>query len=258
MKSSLVPACVLALSSLLPAQASIPVGTILPVSLNSTLDTKKSKPGQIITANIAQEVPLYDGRKIKAGTRVSGEIVSVTAGASQPARIVLRFDKIDFSGKQTSMATNLRALASPLDVEAAQEPKSGFDRGVGPKWNWTTEQIGGDVVYGGYNPVYSGLKPVGTPVNGGILARVVASPGEPCRGAVAGNDNPQALWVFSHDACGVYGYEAVIDRTGAENTHGNIAIASTQGDLKLRSGSGMLLRVIGAGGEAESTKSITK
>jgi hypothetical protein len=94
--------------------------------------------------------------------------------------------------------------------------------------------------------VESGGETVGHSVyagNWGVLSQVAANPEGRCRGAIAGNEMPQALWVFSHDACGVYGYDATIERAGRENPDGKIVIASSSGDLKLRGGSALLLRV---------------
>src|SRR6202022_477494 len=45
--------------------AAIPPGTILPVRLNSSLSSAESKPGQIISARIMQDVPLATGGKIR-------------------------------------------------------------------------------------------------------------------------------------------------------------------------------------------------
>ena len=49
------------LSTVMAAQTNIPVGTIIPVVLNSSLAAKKSRPGQTVSARVAQDVPLYNG-----------------------------------------------------------------------------------------------------------------------------------------------------------------------------------------------------
>ena len=105
------------------------------------------------------------------------------------------------------ISTDLRAIASHDEVRSAQEPTAGTDRGSIAQWDWTTTQIGGDVVYRGGGPVASGVETVGTPVYGeaswGVLAHISSSPGKPCRGPIAGNDNPQALGYFhtTHVEC---------------------------------------------------------
>jgi hypothetical protein len=238
---------VFALSTVLTAQTYIPAGTIIPARLSSALDAKKCKPGDTVTAKVAQDVPLDNGAKIKAGTRITGEILAVTpAGNSQPSSISLRFNKIDISGQTRPIITNLRALASPLEVEAAQLQISGDDRGSTPPWSQTVTLVGGhDVSYRELGTVESGSGTVGKSVYGGdwgVLSQVASEPGTKCRGAIAGNDKPQALWVFSHDACGAYGFDAEIKQAG-RSSGGKIVLASTSGDLNIRSGSAMLLRI---------------
>jgi hypothetical protein len=251
---------VIALSTVMAAQTMIHAGTIIPVVLNSSLDAKKCRPGQMVSAKVAQDVPLYNGADIKAGTRVQGEVLAVTpAENSQPATIALRFDKIYIAGRATPIVTDLRALASPLEVESAQVQISGDERGSTPPWSQTITLIGrGDVVYREAGTVESGLRTVGKSVyagDWGVLSRVSSSPGGKCRGVVEGNDKPQALWVFSHDACGTYGYEAEITHAGRSNPEGRIVLASTNGDLKVRRGSGMLLRVNSANAGISSNES---
>ncbi len=235
------------------AESNIPAGTIIPVTLSSSLDAKKSRPGQMLIARVAQDVPLYNGAEIKAGTRVLGEVLAVTpAENSQAATIALRFDRIEIAGQTIPLSTDLRALASPLEVNQAQTSIAGQDWGSDPPWDQTTNQIGGDVVYRGAGTVNDGLKTVGRSVYAGawgVLSEVASSPGTECRGPVAGNDKEQALWVFSHDACGTYGYDAVITHAGRTNPEGRIVLASTKGDLKLRGGSALLLRVNGSGSQ---------
>jgi hypothetical protein len=63
---------VFALTAVMAAQINIPAGTVISVELSSSIDAKKCKPGQKFTARVAQDVPLYNGAKIKAGSRIRG------------------------------------------------------------------------------------------------------------------------------------------------------------------------------------------
>ena len=227
----------------------IPPGTILPVRLNSTLSSAKCKPGKVITGRIMQDVPLSPRMRIKEGSRVLGHIVEVTpATTGAPARISVQFDKLVSSRQTISITTNLRAIAGFMQIIEAQTPPIG--PGESDVYSWlTTVQVGGDVVYGEGGAVTSGENAnqvVGKAVHGGVLSEVRAKEGTKCRGAIDGNDRPQALWVFSSDACGTYGLEHIsIAHAGRTVPVGVIVLvsASRSGTLKLPSGAGMLLRV---------------
>ena len=226
----------------------IPAGTILPVRLNSTLSSAKSKPGQIITARIMQDIPLSSGTRIKEGSKVVGNIVEVTpASAGNAARISLRFDKLVTGHQKISITTNLRAIAGFMRINEAQTPPIG--PGESDVYRWlTTVQVGGDVVYGEGGPVTTGNDPndvVGKAVAGGVLSQVRANEAAKCRGAIEGNEGPQALWVFSSDACGTYGLEHItIVSAGRSGVTGVIVFSSDKENVKIPGGAGMLLRVI--------------
>jgi len=263
MKTLLTLFSVFVLSAVMLAQSHIAPGTVIPVQLKSTISEKNCKAGQTVIARVAQDVPLDNGTRIKAGTRVMGEILSVTpAENSQPAMLALRFNKIDVYGQSTPIVTDLRALASPLEVEAAQTQISGDDRGSTPPWAQTVTLIGGDVAYREEGNVDSGERTVGKSVyagDWGVLSQVAMNPDDArCRGAVQGNDNPQALWVFSHNACGVYGSDVVITHAGRTNPEGKIVLSSTDGNLKIRSGSAMLLRVNGMAEKLSQKEVVSK
>jgi hypothetical protein len=226
------------------AQNTIPAGTIVPVALNSSLNSRKVKPGQVITARVMQDVPLSPGSTIHAGAKVIGRVIDVKpANPGSGAQISFRFDTLVVSKRRIPIITNSRALASMMAVEAAQLPESGPDRGTSQN-AWTTDQIGGEVVYRGGGPVADGLRSVGEPTYGGVLVHVSAKPGSPCRGEIEGNDRLQALWVFSSDACGVYDFaDLAIVHAGRTDPVGEITLASDKGEVNVRAGSGMLLRV---------------
>ena len=71
--------------------------------------------------------------------------------------------------------------------------------------------------------------------------------GQPCRAVVNDNNHPQALWLFSADACGVYGIGNLrIDHAGRTAPTGTIVLSAKHGKLNLRGGSALLLRVQGS------------
>jgi len=238
-------------SSGLFAQEAIPAGTVLPVQLKSSLDSLKSRPGQRITARITQDVPLPPARqaqqrlgsKIPAGAKVTGHVTELATNGGIGPTVSLRFDAVNFRGHTIPVTTNLRAMASMMDVEDAQVPPVGTDRGT--PWAWmNTIQIGGEAVYGQGGEVTHGSQVVGQYAPGGVLVRLSDKPGSSCRGAVEGNDRPQALWVFSSDACGLYGFRDLkIKHAGCTAPLGQITLVSTSARLHVSAGSGLLLRV---------------
>lgn len=237
-------ACVAA-SHVAYAQVFVPPGTVLPIRLDNSLSSRKSRPGEVITGRIMQDLPLESGLLIRSGARITGHVLDVSSAANGGnAKISFVFDAVQLHHSAIPVTTNLRALASPLEIDDAQLPLYGGDRGT-PSTAYTTTQVGGEVVYRGGGPVTHGETVVGEPVPGGVLVTLRAAEGQPCRSAIDGTNRPQALWLFSSDACGVYGYAQVeITHAGRTKPVGQIVLSSTDGrDLIVRAGSGMLLRV---------------
>ncbi|HXW62249.1 MAG TPA: hypothetical protein VEJ45_06600 [Candidatus Acidoferrales bacterium] len=220
----------------------IPAGTILPVRLDFTLSSTKCKPGEIISARVMQDVPLPNGGAIRAGAKVIGRIVNVTAASDgHPASLSLRFDTLETSEGKLSVTTDLRAIASFTEVERAQVPLGGADRGT-PANAWTTVQIGGDVVYRGGGYVVAHGERVGKPVNGGVLGPLRSNPERGCTVTSDVGEALQALWLFSSDACGTYDLTNLrIRRAGPANPSGEIILDAAKGQVRVRAGAGLLL-----------------
>ena len=228
------------------SSSQIPIGTILPIRLNRGFSAKNVHVGMLITGRIMQAVPLPNGSTIPEGATVFGKILSVapgTAGTGETVSFV--FDQLAFDHQKFAIAVDLRALASAMTVELAQIPDQATGFGTPGPWADRT-QIGGDAVYGvGGEVTDSENHPVGKALYTGVLVHVRTQPGSPCRGALDGDDRLQAMWVFSSDACGVYGMEGVsITHAGRSDPLGVVILAAPIGKLKVRSGSGMLLRVL--------------
>jgi len=246
---TLIAIGLLLVSSSLLAQDAIPSGTILPVQLLSSIRSDKPKPREEIAARVMQDVPLPVGSTIHAGAKVIGHFVAAEPNDVEGARVSLRFDSLAVNGRKIPLTTNLRALASMIEVEQAQVPAMGPDRGTS-EFDWNTVQIGGEVNYHG-TIIADGLTPVGKSVPPqGALAQVLAS--ADCRGDLEGTGRPQALWVFSANACGSYGYpNLILAHAGRSEPVGEIILVSKRGKVNIRSGSGMLLRVDENGAEIQ-------
>jgi hypothetical protein len=223
------------------AAQDLPAGTALPVVLNSTLDAKKDKPGVKIAGKTMQDVPLPSGAKIKSGSHVIGHVVAVSRLGAAGSRIAVTFDQIEDHGQVIPLSVSLRALASGESVYNAQIP-IGAESDYSSSNEWTTKQVGGDVVNRGRGLVASSTGIVGKYSGSGVWGKLTPAADAACL-ATDGDDREQALWVFSTSACGVYGSSDVkLAHNGSTNPIGQIELQSDK-DLLVRSGSGWLLLV---------------
>src|SRR5579885_2244931 len=218
-----------------------PPGTILPIRLNGALSSATARAGQRVTGRLMQAVPLPSGDHIREGATVSGQIVSVApAGNNTGGLLTLRFDTLlvgRHHQEEIPITTELRALAGYVEIQQAQVPETGPDRATSDNWG-TRRQIGGHIRYG----------------YGGVLVHLRANPEGGCEGPVSGENDLQAMWVFSADACGVYGADQIeIAHSGRDNPQGAITLAVKAGNVRLQYGDGMLLRVLSSGPQ-RSTK----
>jgi len=227
----------LALSSATQANAqSLAPGTALPISLNSSLKAKGSKPGQKLEGKLMQEVPSSDGSMIKKGSRVTGQVLSVQS----PSKITIRFDNLQDEHQLIPLNVAARALAQSDSVFQAGLPIDASSTYEGSN-SWTTKQIGGDVVFRGRGYVASDQGKIGRWSGSGVWAKL--SPAGDCP-ATDINGQEQALWVFSTSACGAYGFDDQVKITHAGRTEpvGQITLESTK-ELNIGGGSGWLLVV---------------
>lgn len=225
------------------AQNQIPAGTIIPVSLDHGINANHAHPGQQFRAEVMQNVP---GTSIRRRAKVFGHVVAATPSSSGGARLEISFDAVQVHGQRIPLKADLRALASYVEVGSAEVPEDMSERGTTPE-TAITQQIGGERVYRGGGPVAAGDTTVGEPTAYGVLGAPRAQSGQPCRGVVDHNTRQQAFWLFSTDACGVYGFEnlRIVD-AGRGDASGRITLATEKGKLVLGGGSGMLLRVQGS------------
>ncbi len=238
--------CLSGFAVFLHAQEQFPPGTVIAVVLDQAVDSRFCQPGQLVIAEIAQEVPLGSKRVIRAHSKVLGEVTRVQNGAGA-AQLGLRFDRIEFDRMQVAISAQARAVASPIAVTDASQPKNG----PGPRSDWTTAQVGNDAVYGGGQVEDEMGKVVGKAVPGGVLVTVSNRPGSQCEGMLL-SKTPQPTWVFSANACGVYGFRRFQFENGTDEKPGQILFTQKNRHedrsttVKLPAGTAFLLAISGA------------
>jgi len=223
----------------------LPIGTYLPVMLGTNLDSNKSKPGEKISAKVKQDVSIPDGGKVKAGSELTGHIVTVIRGAEGTnGKVVIVFDRIRWNGKEQPITTELRALASMMEVFQARQPINSVALDGSSLWDYNTRQVGGDVVFG-RKDVRNDAGVVGmSPEPGWVIGIPLGNPEAGC--PPPENKTMQSFWVFSTSACGVYGGEddpLQISRKPDDNKDGHITLTAPKRVL-VRSGAGLLLTVL--------------
>jgi hypothetical protein len=229
-----------------PNAPEIPAGYILPVQLDRTLSIQDARAGDAINVRIVQEVPLPNREKIAFRSVVKGSVLRVARDEDETGvELTVRFDVVSHRGQNLSVVTSLRAIASYIAVREAEKPLGAFDEAFPPSWA-TTVQIGGDIRYGDGDTVRNRRdETVGKAVQGGVLVYAKANQALGCDEPADTDDRPQALWLFSADACGIYGLKDVqLIHNGQSEPVGEIILHFKKADMKLRAGTGMLLRVV--------------
>ena len=253
-RSPLTLAAVLMLGSIALGQQ-IPVGTALPIMLNSGLDSARSRTGDRLNGKLMQDVVLPSGERLRAGSKIEGHVVETSAQpAAGGARVAVRFDRLITGKKQVPISVSLRALASMQDVFAAQLPAGTFDEYGTSISDWTTVQVGGAAVYLGDATVRDGMEIIGQAPGWGIVtAKLIPAPKRGCTANQSDGKHEQSLWVFSPWACGTYGFDDLsIAHHGNTPPVGTIELTASA-RFRVRGGSGWLLRVVPA--QSETTTS---
>lgn len=214
----------------------LPGQTAIPVMFTHTVDAKKAKAGDVVTAKTMQVVLLPNGEQLPKGTLVTGHVVEARPfqfdetpyAVQQPSYLSIQLDHV----ADDQVATSVRALASNSAVEETFSPED-IDEPYG---------MGTMVLIGGarYSPVAKRVTDgpyddiVGYRKKQGVFARLLPG-GVGC----AGTQTEQSIAIFSPDACGLFGFFS--DQLTANN--GIFRLESTHQTVTLRAGSAALLQV---------------
>ena len=222
----------------------IPSGTLLPAMLDNTVESDKSKPGEAISARLRQDVPLPGGRKIKRESKIVGHVVAVSpASGGDPYQMTVKFEQIEINKRPVTISVGLRAYATMELVAQSRQPANANSGNGTSVWDLNLSQIGGQIAYTGQKIVKWNGQVVGRiPQPGWVLAVPMANPEFGCAGPGA-NTAEQAFWVFSTNACGIYGNNDMTLVSGLGGTGPGQIVFKSPKSITVRGGSGWLLQV---------------
>ena len=207
--------------------APVPPGSTLPVRVEHTLNAKHAQPGKVVKARLIQRVPLADGRYLPTGTELVGSVTTLSA-----AQLGITWSELRLHTAAEPVRVKLVAAADSFDVEQTRIPLGGPTKSTS---DWTTEQIGGDEIYGINVPakVYDRYsQPVGRADGTGVYAPPLA-PGLPER----------AMGPFSTTAAGLYDMpELTVMSAGDGSSPMLLGLAGST--WRLRANSALLLQVV--------------
>jgi hypothetical protein len=117
-----------------PVVAPLCIGTAFNASLDDTLDTRKTRAGDAITAEVAEDVTYERSVIFPKGTKIMGHVVRVTSGGRGRAgsAIFIQFDKAVLKdGQEVVLNAGIQALAVgataplPADADAPKNTETG-------------------------------------------------------------------------------------------------------------------------------------
>lgn len=222
----------------------LPSGTLLPAMLDGTFDSDRSKPGDEITAKLRQDVLLPDRGKIKHESKLVGRVVAVTpASEGNPYSITVQFSQIMVNKRPVTISTGLRAYATMELVAQSRQPANANSGNGTSVWDLNLSQIGGQIAYTGQKAVKWNGQVVGRiPQPGWVLAVPMANAEFGCAGPGA-NKSEQSFWVFSTNACGIYGSNDMTLESGIGGASPGQIVFKSPKKITVRGGSGWLLQV---------------
>jgi len=227
--------------------AGLSSGTAFNATLSSTVDSKKSKPGDILTAHTTENVKADGKTVLPKGAKLLGHVTQASARAKGDAEttLAITFDRaILKSGEEVPLNVAIQAMASARAAAAATDAGmetmagssatgSGMAAGRGTIGGLTS--TAGSATGSIRNTVATVANTGGAAVNSGVNSTtgVVAS-----QGAVGGLNTAGQL---TSNSSGVFSMEGLNLNSVATNNTQSSVITSAGKNVHLDSGTRMLM-----------------
>lgn len=219
-------------------------GTTLNAELTHSLDAKSAKPGDQVTAKVTEDVKSDGKVVVHKGSKLVGHVTEAQARSkgSADSRLGIVFDKAVLKGGQ-EMSFNgaVQALAPPVSAAlSAAGDESSIVNAPGPTAGGGTPRSGGGGggLLGGATATATGVVGATTNIAGSATGAVNGTTG--LAGGLTGQGR---LTSASQGAIGLQGL--TLNSVTAGSAQGSV-VSSTTRNVKLESGTQMLLKVTGS------------
>lgn len=226
------------------ASAGLSSDTTIDAELTKTVDARKAKPGDEISAKVRNDVR-QDGKVVlHRGTKLVGHVTQAQAKASGQANseLGIMFDRAEIKGGQNvDLHATIQALAPA--AHANYDDAAMSDIGTSPSAGSPMSTGSGSMGSGG-----GALGPAGNTVGG--AANTVGGVAQSAGGAVAGTGRAAgratagAVGSLNASSRGVLGMPGLQMSNELSNTTNGTVLVSNDKDIRLDSGTQMVLRVM--------------
>ena len=230
-----------------PVTAPLSVGTAFNASLVEPLEARRARPGDLVSAEVAEPVTYERSVVFPRGTKVIGHIVRATSGGRGRAgsALFIQFDKaILKDGEEVILNAGIQALAvgtvAPVlsDVERTREGESSADLSTPAERNLATA------------PTVSAEPTSGEPTSGGdalVVSTIYDTPRSSVRAplfaAPVAQGELSSDGLFTPESKGAFGRpDLKVYTPTSQGSHGTVLLSAKK-NLRLESGTRLLLVV---------------
>lgn len=223
-------------TSATPVTAPLSVGTAFNASLNDALDTRNAKPGDLVTAEAAEDVTYERSVIFPKGTKIVGHIVRANSGGHgrSSSALFVQFDKALLKdGEEVILNAGIQALAV-----SSIAPSSDL---TGPKEGRVAPESGAPVVEEGVSDAGTENGPVVVSTIYDESPRIHVRPPLFAETAPQGELKPDGL--FTPDSKGAFGRpDLKVYTPTSEGSRGTVLLSAKK-NMHLDSGTRLLLVV---------------
>lgn len=235
------------------ASATLASGASLQAELTKPVDAKKAKAGDEVSAKVTQDVKSDGKVVIHKGTRLVGHVTEAQARTKEQARSTLgiAFDKAVLKGgEEVSFNSVIQAIGPPVQANVSTAADENTNLGAAPPMSGAPRTGNGGLV-GGVTSAAGGAVSGAT---GAPAGAVTGAANDTVSGATRTAGGLTAQGNLTSASQGVIGLQglalntptAVAGSGSASGSAQGSVISSTSRNVKLDSGTQMVLRVTGS------------
>ncbi len=219
-------------------------GTTMQTELTKSLDTRKAKAGDEVTARVTQDVKSDGKVVVPRGSKLIGHVTEASArgNGNSESRLGIAFDRAVLkNGQEVALGVIVQALAPPVEIAGSSmtQETAGMTRSAPSGGNARSGSSGGGGVIGGATSAVGGTV--------GAVGNTAGSVAGSTTGAVGGTVNSAtglgANGALTNTSSGVFGLQGLNLSSATSGNAQASVISSTTQNVKLDSGTQMLLQV---------------